>query len=61
MTKLICPKCEVEMTHHASKVIAPRGDSRKLDSELGGVVVERHQCPLCGGSGTTFPASIEKE
>ena len=45
-----CPKCGVEMTHHASKVIYPRSEAEEalVDEELGGVVLQRHCCPGCG-------------
>lgn len=47
---MICPRCEVPMTRHAAKIVYPQNaaDEVLVDPELGGVVLERHQCPECG-------------
>jgi ribosomal protein S27AE len=47
--KLICPKCGVEMNHHADKLVYPANldDTRPAHTDLGGVVEETHGCPGC--------------
>ena len=50
-SKMICPKCGVEMNQHAEKLVDPRSAemAAHVDSALGGVVQEMHTCPRCGG------------
>jgi hypothetical protein len=46
--KLICPRCKVEMNHHASK-------DHPADEAAGArpkPVLEVHTCPKCGESAT---------
>ncbi len=48
--KMICPKCGVEMNHHAMKVDYGAGleNPASVDPILGGVLQEAHTCPQCG-------------
>ena len=48
--KMICPKCGVEMNHHADKLVEPvqPDDMKHVNPSLGGVVKEMHACPRCG-------------
>ena len=48
--KMICPKCGVEMNHHAMKVDygASLDNPAAIDSAFGGVLQEAHTCPKCG-------------
>lgn len=55
MTTLICSDCDIEMTRHAAKVIQTGSDARPVDPELGGVLLERHACPACGCSASSYP------
>lgn len=49
-TKMICPKCDAEMNHHADKLIDPvkPEDLRQVNPALGGIIEETHCCPQCG-------------
>ena len=51
---MTCPKCGIEMTHHATKIVYPRTEAEAalVDEDLGGVVLKAHTCPGCGGSGS---------
>ena len=44
--KMICPKCGVEMNHHADKIDYASEDE-SVDTVLGGVLKEIHTCPKC--------------
>jgi hypothetical protein len=49
--KLLCPDCNVEMNHHATKIeyaaeLAEGEDA--ADADTGGVLQEAHTCPACG-------------
>lgn len=49
-TRIQCPKCKVEMNHHADKLVYlsdARGKGAP-DPDLGGVVQSNHCCPRCG-------------
>ena len=48
--KMICPKCGVEMNHHADKIDygAALENPERADPQLGGVLEEAHTCPSCG-------------
>jgi len=48
--KMICPKCGVEMNHHAMKVDygASLDNPAVIDPAFGGVLQEAHTCPKCG-------------
>ncbi len=50
-SKMICPRCGVEMNLHAEKVVDPTTleMARRCDPGLDGVVEEMHSCPRCGG------------
>lgn len=51
ITKMKCPKCGVDMNHHAEKVdysVEAEGAS----AEFGGVIKEVHCCPGCGNAAT---------
>ncbi len=50
-SKMICPRCGVEMNQHAEKMVYPTTPemARRADPALGGVVEEMHTCPRCGG------------
>jgi hypothetical protein len=45
-----CPECNVEMNHHADKVVEPttREEAARVDRALGGIVEEHYACPQCG-------------
>lgn len=49
-SKMICPRCGVEMNRHAEKVDYSSGlaDPEAADQDFGGVVEEFHTCPECG-------------
>lgn len=49
-TRMVCPTCNMEMNHHAEKLVDPRTpqETRRADAELGGIVEEMHTCPGCG-------------
>ena len=49
-SRIKCPKCGVEMNHHASKVDYSAADAEPelIDPVYGGVLQEVHQCPSCG-------------
>jgi len=48
--KMICPKCGVEMNHHAMKVDygASLENPGAIDPAFGGTLKEAHTCPECG-------------
>ncbi len=47
---MICPKCRVEMNHHAEKLVDPVNpeEAAQVDPALGGLIEEMHCCPGCG-------------
>jgi predicted RNA-binding Zn-ribbon protein involved in translation (DUF1610 family) len=49
-SKMICPKCDYEMNHHADKLIYSTEGHKvaNFDSRLGGLIEEIHACPSCG-------------
>lgn len=52
--RMICPDCGVEMNHHADKMDfndAP-DEFPTSDTDSGGVLIEAHACPECGGTAT---------
>lgn len=51
LAKMICPRCGVEMNEHAEKLVDPSCAEmvEHVDPVLGGVVVQMHTCPRCGG------------
>ena len=50
MTAMICPRCGIEMNHHAEKLVYPSGpdEMSAVDPVLGGVIEELYACPGCG-------------
>ena len=48
--KMICPKCDDEMNHHADKLVYPASatEAENMDLALSGVIDETHCCPGCG-------------
>lgn len=50
-SKMICPRCGVEMNHHCDKLVyvADPQDAGATDPSLGGFIEEFHSCPKCGG------------
>ena len=46
--KLKCPRCGVDMNHHAMKVEYGIDDPESIDPVFGGVLKEAHYCPQCG-------------
>jgi ribosomal protein S27AE len=42
---MMCPVCDVEMNHHADKLVYAETGG---ESPLGGMVEELHSCPNCG-------------
>ena len=50
-SKMICPRCGVEMNHHSDKLVyvTDPQDARATDPSLGGCIEEFHTCPKCGG------------
>ena len=52
--KMVCPKCGIEMNHHAEKIdySIPADESNEVDGVFGGVVEEVHSCPGCGRTET---------
>lgn len=50
-SKMICPRCGVEMNLHAQKIdyaATPEEELAVAAEELGGVLEEIHTCPACG-------------
>jgi ribosomal protein S27AE len=50
-SKMICPRCGVEMNHHSDKIVyaADPEQAAPTDLTLGGFIEEFHTCPKCGG------------
>ncbi len=49
-SKMICPRCKVEMNHHCDKIVYnASADEGGTDPGLGGIIEEFHTCPECGG------------
>lgn len=50
--KMVCKKCDVEMNHHAEKLVDPinRKEAAQMNPDLGGLIEEIHSCPDCGES-----------
>ena len=50
-SRMIRPRCGVEMNHHSDKIVyaADPQEATSTDSTLGGFVEEFHACPKCGG------------
>jgi len=46
--KMLCPKCGVEMNHHAEKIDYDVDDQALVDVAFGGALKEAHTCPDCG-------------
>jgi len=48
--KMICQECNMELNHHAEKLIYPSTpqEVRRMDPTLGGLIEETHTCPGCG-------------
>ena len=46
--RMICPKCGVEMNHHAMKIDYDVDDRELVDEVFGGAIKEAHSCPKCG-------------
>jgi ribosomal protein S27AE len=51
-SKMICPRCRVEMNHHCDKLVyAVDPQNAGVDtSTVGGLIEEFHTCPKCGGT-----------
>jgi ribosomal protein S27AE len=47
-SRMICPKCGVEMNHHAMKIDYGVDDPELVDEVFGGAIKEAHSCPKCG-------------
>ncbi len=52
--RVICEECDVEMIHHADKVVLASGGEEEamIDPDLGGIVESAHCCPGCGSGHT---------
>jgi len=50
-SKMICPRCGVEMNHHSDKIVygGVTQETTPTDPTLGGFIEEFHTCPNCGG------------
>ena len=50
-SKMICPRCGVEMNHHCDKLVytTEAKEEGPTDPGLGGFIEEFHTCPKCGG------------
>lgn len=48
--KPVCKQCDVEMNHHAEKLVVPVSahETSQIDPQLGGIIQEIHTCPDCG-------------
>lgn len=55
---MICPKCGDRMNQHGEKLVDPRSREQepRIDPALGGVLVEMHSCPACGGNASRTAA-----
>jgi ribosomal protein S27AE len=47
-SKMICPRCGVEMNLHAEKIDYTEAEASARDDDFGGVLTEIHTCPACG-------------
>jgi ribosomal protein S27AE len=49
-SKMICPRCKVEMNHHCDKLVYGSGpqEAGPDDPPLDGTIAEFHACPKCG-------------
>ena len=49
--KMICPKCNTQMNHHANKPDRTAGltEPETVDPEIAGII-EVHTCPSCGNT-----------
>ncbi len=45
--KILCPRCGVEMNHHADKLVEAAPLEGSVDS-YAEKLLELHACPLCG-------------
>jgi ribosomal protein S27AE len=56
-SKMICPRCGVEMNHHCDKHVytTDTKDAGSPDPSLGGFIEEFHTCPKCGGGASRHP------
>lgn len=47
--KMLCPDCDVEMNHHATKIVYTAStDESLIETEAAGRLMEAHSCPGCG-------------
>ncbi len=58
-SKMICPRCGVEMNHHCDKLVYATDPQTmaEADPALGGVIEEFHTCPKCGGAASRHPGA----
>jgi hypothetical protein len=51
-SKMICPSCKVEMSHHCDKLVynPDPQEAGPADPTLDGAIVEFHTCPEGGGA-----------
>jgi ribosomal protein S27AE len=49
--EMVCPRCGVEMNHHADKLVHGGESEPNTPDELtlSGFIEEFHTCPQCGG------------
>ena len=47
---VMCPECDVEMNHHADKLVHPTSAAERtqMDADLAGLIEEERCCPGCG-------------
>jgi ribosomal protein S27AE len=50
VSPMTCPRCGVQMNHHAEKVVKPPSPERDslINEAWGGALEEFHTCPECG-------------
>ena len=50
VTPMRCPECDIEMNHHAEKLVDPVSaeEAARVDPALGGLIEEVYACPECG-------------
>lgn len=48
VNKIKCPKCGIDMNHHADKIDYSTAGTEDNDPGIGGAVQEVHTCPGCG-------------